>query len=128
MKTVHRQRGRGLLGLFLITCMVGFFVMSAFRIAPGYLEYLSIRDIVIGVAEEYDPDEDTFADMRRKLADYFNTNQIKTLDAKDIEITRRERKVIINASYEQRVPLIWRIDAVVRYDDLEFIAGERYSD
>ena len=128
MKSYRRQQGMGLLGLLLIAMMVGFFVMSAIRIAPGYIEYLSVRDIVIRVVEEYNPEEDTFVDLRRKLADFFNTNQIKSLKPQDIEITRREGKVIVNANYEQRIPLVWRVDAVVRYDDLEFIAGERYSD
>ena len=128
MKSYRRQQGMGLLGLLLIAMMVGFFVMSAIRIAPGYIEYLSVRDIVIRVVEEYNPEEDTFVDLRRKLADFFNTNQIKSLKAQDIEITRREGKVIVNANYEQRIPLVWRVDAVVRYDDLEFVAGERYSD
>lgn len=128
MKTHRSQRGMGLLGMLLIAIMVGFFVMSAIRIAPGYLQYLSIRDIVIRVAEEYQEDQDTIADIRRKIADYFNTNQIKAIDPREVEITRQEGRVIIDASYEERIPLVWRIDAVVKYDDLAFTAGETYSD
>jgi cell division protein FtsB len=128
MKTHRSQRGMGLLGMLLIAIMVGFFVMSAIRIAPGYLQYLSVRDIVIRVAEEYQEEQDTIADIRRKIADYFNTNQIKAIDPREVEITRKEGRVIIDASYEERIPLVWRIDAVVKYDDLAFIAGETYSD
>ena len=126
-RTARQQRGMGLLGLLIIAIMVGFFVMSAIRILPGYLEYMSVRDIVTRVASEYDRDGDTFSELRRKLADYFNTNQIKTLNPRDIEITRDEGDVIINASYEQRIPLVWRIDAIVKYDDLVFVAGETPS-
>ena len=128
MKTHRKQGGMGLLGLLLIAIMVGFFVMSGIRIAPGYIEYLSIRDIVIRVAEEYKEDEDTISDIRRKLADYFNTNQIKAIDSREVEITREDGRVVIDASYEDRIPLVWRVDAIVKYDDLSFIAGETYSD
>ncbi|MEM9314943.1 MAG: DUF4845 domain-containing protein [Pseudomonadota bacterium] len=124
----RRQRGIGLLGMLIIAVMVGFFVMSAIRITPGYFEYLSVREVVIRVAEEYDPNADTFTDLRRKLADYFNTNQIKALHPREIELSRDEGKVVINANYELRIPLVWRIDAVVKYDDLVFIAGQTYSD
>lgn len=127
MSMAGRQRGMGLLGLMLIAIMVGFFVMSAIRILPGYFEYMSVRDIVERVAGEYDRDRDTFSDLRRKLADFFNTNQIKTLSPRDIEISRQDGDVIINANYEQRIPLVWRIDAVVKYDDLVFVAGETPS-
>lgn len=128
MKSMRRQRGMGLLGMLTIAVMVGFFVMSAIRIAPGYIEYQTVRDTVIRVAGEFDGDRDTISDMRRKLAGYFNTNQIKALDYRDIDIARKEGRIIINANYEDRIPLVWRIDAVVKYDDLVFEAGVDYSD
>ena len=127
MRTLKNQRGMGLLGMLAIAVMVGFFVMSGIKIMPGYMEYLSIYDTVARVAEEYDDDEDTISDIRRKLADYFNTNQIRRIHYRDVDITRRD-EVFIKANFEDRIPLVWRIDAVVRYDDLEFMAGERRDD
>jgi hypothetical protein len=128
MRTAYKQRGMGMLGFITIGVMVGFFVMSAIQIAPGYIEYLTIRDISIRVAEEFDEEQDTISDIRRSLAGYLNTNQIKDIDYRDVIIERREGKIIIDSSYEERIPLVWRIDAVVKYADLQFVAGERYSD
>ncbi|MFT7288617.1 MAG: hypothetical protein ACI87W_002739 [Halieaceae bacterium] len=128
MRALGHQKGMGILGLLIIAVMVGFFVMSAIRIAPGYFEYLSVRDIVIRVAGEYREGETTIADIRRSLAGYFNTNQVKGIDYREVDIVRDEGQTIINSSYEDRIPLLWRIDAVVKYDDLVFIAGEDYSD
>jgi hypothetical protein len=128
MVNYRRQQGLGVLGLLIIAVMVGFFVMSGIRIAPGYLEYLTVRDTVIRVAEEFDREEDTIADIRRALAGYFNTNQIKGLDYRDVRIERREGYIFIDANYEQRIPLVWRIDAVVKYDDLVFEAGVPVDD
>ncbi|MFK8041285.1 DUF4845 domain-containing protein [Congregibacter brevis] len=128
MKTRNRQQGMGMLGMLIIAVMVGFFVMSGIRIAPGLIEYQTVRELVIEAAEEYDDDEDTIADIRRTLSGSFNMNQIKTIGPRDVEITREDGKVVLNANYEDRIPLFWRIDAVVKYDDLVFIGGERYSD
>lgn len=127
MRMARRQGGMGLLSLLIIAVMVGFFVMSAIRILPGYIEYMSVRGIVERVAGEYNRDQDTFSDLRRKLADYFNTNQIKALNPQDIELSRDDGDVIINANYEQRLPLVWRFDVIVKYDDLVFVAGETPS-
>jgi hypothetical protein len=44
----------------------------------------------------------------------------RTIDYRDVEIERAEGKIFIDASYEERIPLVWRIDAVVKYDDLVF--------
>ncbi|WOJ93918.1 DUF4845 domain-containing protein [Congregibacter variabilis] len=128
MKTLGRQQGMGMLSMLIIATMVGFFVMSGIRIAPGLIEYQTIRELVIEAAEGFNDDEDTIADIRRHLAGSFNMNQIQTIGPRDVEITREDGKVMINANYEDRIPLFWRLDAVVKYDDLVFIAGERYSD
>ncbi|MEM1141487.1 MAG: DUF4845 domain-containing protein [Pseudomonadota bacterium] len=122
------QRGMGLLGLLIIACMVGFFVMAGIRIAPGYTEYLVVKENVIRVAEEYDENRDTVRTLRIKLATYFNTNQVKGLNARDVVIKREDGEIIIDAGYEDRIPMLWRIDAVVRYDDLKYIAGQKYSE
>ncbi|EED32721.1 conserved hypothetical protein [gamma proteobacterium NOR5-3] len=118
----------GMLSMLIIAVMVGFFVMSGIRIAPGLIEYQTIRELVIEAAEGYDDDEDTIADIRRQLSGSFNMNQIKTIGPRDVQINRENGKVMIDANYEDRIPLFWRIDAVVKYDDLVFVAGERYSD
>lgn len=128
MKTLGRQQGMGMLGMLTIATMVGFFVMSGIRIAPGLIEYGTIRELVIEAAEGFNDDEDTISDIRRQLAGSFNMNQIKTIGPRDVQVTREDGKVMLNANYEDRIPLFWRIDAVVKYDDLVFIAGERYSD
>ena len=103
--------------------------MSAIRIFPGYVEYLTVRDVVIRVAGEFDEEGgDTIADIRRSLAGYLNTNQVKNIAYRDVIIERRDGRLIIDASYEERIPLFWRIDAVVKYDDLQYEAGKDYSD
>ena len=125
--TAYRQRGIGLLGIMAIMIMVGFFVMAGIRVAPGYFEYLTLRDIVKRVATEFNKDGDTIADIRRSLADFLNTNQITAISYKEIIIERREGEIIIDASYEERQPLFWRFDVLVKYDDLEFVAGTKYD-
>lgn len=117
------QRGMSLPGLLVIAMMVGFFVMAAIRIAPKYIEYLTVKEVVERVASEFNRDEDTISDVRRKLATTLNTNQVYDIDYKDIEVYREDGRTWIDARYEARVPMVWRIDAVVRFDDLLFEAG-----
>lgn len=117
------QRGMSLPGLLVIAMMVGFFVMAAIRIAPKYIEYLTVKEVVERVASEFNRDEDTISDVRRRLATTLNTNQVYDIDYKDIEVYREDGRTWIDARYEARVPMLWRIDAVVKFDDLLFEAG-----
>ncbi len=123
MQVPGSQRGMSLPGMLIIALMVGFFVMAAIRIAPSYIEYLTVKEVVGRVASEFNVDEDTIADARRKLATSLNTNQVYDIDYKDIEVYREDGRTWIDARYEARVPMLWRIDAVVKFDDLLFEAG-----
>lgn len=113
--------------MLAIAIMVGFFVMCLLKMGPSYFEYFTIRDVVTRVAAEHDPDSDSIADIRRKLANLFNTNQIYGLKPSEIEVFRKDGKTFIDASYESRIPLFANIDAVIRFDDLEREAGVRQA-
>lgn len=123
MKMRQRQTGMSLPGMLAIGIMVGFFVMCGIRMAPSYFEYLTVKDIVTKVAAEFEPTTDTIADIRRRIASTFNTNQVYGLKPGDVEIFRKEGRTYINANYEARIPVMGRIDAVIRFDDLEMEAG-----
>ncbi len=124
MNTRHRQAGMSIPGMLLIAIMVGFFIMCLIKLAPPYIEYRSVKDIVSKVSVEYVPGKTTIGQMRRRIANLFNTNQITALNSTDVEIYRKGGKTFIDGSYEYRTPIIGRIDAVMRFDDILFVAGQ----
>jgi cytochrome c oxidase assembly protein Cox11 len=124
MNQRQHQRGASMLAMILIAIMVGFFAMCAIRMLPIYFEYLSVKEIIEKVAADYNVKEDSIADIRRRIENLFNTNQIYALKPREVEVFREEGQTRIDASYEVRVPLFWRIDAMLKFDDLEYVAGE----
>ncbi len=125
MNTRQQQRGMSLPGMIVLAMMVGFFVMAAIKLVPAYFEYLSVREIVEKVSAEYEPEVTTIADIRRRLDNLFYTNQIVALKPREVQVFRKDGRTHIDASYEARVPMFWRIDAVLKFDDLEYIAGQQ---
>ncbi len=123
MTARRRQSGMSILGILTIMLMVGFFAMCVIRMAPAYIEYLSVKEIIASIAMETDPAKDDLRDIRRKIANIFNTNQIYLLDPDDVEIYSKEGKTYIDANYEVRLPIVWRIDAVLKFDDLLYEVG-----
>ncbi len=123
MNMRQRQRGMSIPGMIVIAMMVGFFVMAAIRLIPPYAEYMEIKSVVQQVAAEHDPETQSMGQIRRTLATMFNTNQIYDLDARDIDIYRKKGKTYIDASYEMRVPMVGKIDAIIKFDDLVYVAG-----
>ena len=125
MATSKRQQGYSILSILAILIMVGFFVMCIIKMAPAYFEYLSIKEIVTKTADQYDPQTDSIADIRRKIDNLFNTNQIYGISSKEVEIFKEDGTTYIDANHEVRIHIMGRIDAVMMFDDLEVVAGAR---
>ena len=123
MNSPSRQGGMSLLGMLAIAMMVGFFVMCAIRMAPPYFEYLSVRNIVESIASEHGAEQFGLNDIRRRIGNQFNTNQIYHLKPKEVEVYRKDGQTYIDANYEVRIPVMGRIDAVLKFDDLLYVAG-----
>ena len=119
----RRQQGMSMFGILGILIMLGFFAMCAIRMMPVYFEYLSVKDIVSRMADDPETVDMSPGNIRRKLDTVFNTNQIYGLDVKTVEIFRKRGKTYIDASYEVRQPVLWRIDSVLKFDDLLFEVG-----
>jgi Domain of unknown function (DUF4845) len=123
MATRQHQSGMSILGILAILIMLGFFAMNIIRMTPPFLEYLSVKDVIARTAMDSETVELSNSDIRRKISKIFNTNQIYLLDAKDIEIFSKGGKTFIDANYEVRLPVVWKIDSVLTFDDLLYEVG-----
>lgn len=119
----RRESGMSLLGTLCVLFMLGFFAMCLIRMAPTYFEYLTVKSIISKIAIENDPGVESNASIRRKIASVFNSNQIYQLAPKDVQIYRSKGKTYIDADYEVRLPIAWRIDVVLKFDDLLYQVG-----
>ncbi|MCP4465157.1 MAG: DUF4845 domain-containing protein [Halieaceae bacterium] len=124
MMTRSRQHGMGIFGILGVLAMLGFFAMCIIKMTPPYLEFLSIRDIVTDIVKDPDSVDKSSSEIRRKLDYTFNTNQIYELDWKDVEVYQKKGRHYIDARYEVRMPIMWRVDAVLKFDDLLFEIGD----
>jgi hypothetical protein len=123
MITHRRQSGMSILGIICILAMLGFFAMCIIRMSPPYFEYLSVKDIIVRIATEPETIGKSSSDIRRKIDFVFNTNQIYELNYKDVKVFDKSGKKYIDANYEVRIPIMWKIDAVLKFNDLLYQVG-----
>jgi hypothetical protein len=123
MITHRRQSGMSIFGILGILLMLGFFALCIIRMTPPYFEFLTVRDIVKRIALEPETAQASTGDLRRKLYMIYHTNQIYEANANEVKIFNRSGKRYIDARYEVRIPILWRIDAVLKFDDLAYEVG-----
>ncbi len=113
-----RQRGFSFWGIALNVLIFGAFLVAVLRMAPLYVEYLTVKDVIARAGAEYDPSKQGLGDIRTHIRKLLNTSQIYVITADDVEIIREKGKVVIDANYEVRFPLVWIIDGVMKFEDL----------
>ena len=124
MRLRQRQAGMSMWGILVVTIMAGFYVLCIVKLVPIYTEYLSVKEILTKVAKEHQPGTTTTGQMRRRLDNLFNTNQIYGLKPSEVEIYRKGGKTFIDGNYEGRVTIAGQLDVVLRFDDLLLVAGQ----
>lgn len=110
--------GFNVLTLSLNLFLLGASLVLLLRIVPGYFEYLAVKDLIARAAAEYDPGSESITDLRSRLSKLLNTNQIYDTTIDDIRIYRERGVIVIDANYEKRIPLVWILDGVLKFDDL----------
>jgi hypothetical protein len=118
--TRTRQGGLTAWGFLLYVLVFGGALVIVLRIAPSYLEYLTVKDIVERSVDEFDPQTQSTAEVRTRIRKLLQTSQVYVIDAGDIEIYRERNKIVIDANYEVRFPLFWIVDGVMNFEDLIF--------
>jgi len=124
MNMRRSQSGMSVIGMLVIGTMVGFFVMCGVRMVPPYMEYLTVKQLVTKVAAEHTGEQVVIPDIRRRIANLFNTNQIYGLSPRDVKVYRKAGKTYIDARYEVRTPVAGMVHAVMEFDDLKFVVGD----
>jgi len=115
-----QQKGFTFWTLLVYLLVFGGVLILSLRIAPSYLEYLTVKDIVERSVEGFDPQTQSSTEIRTRIRKLLQTSQVDVIDASDIEIYRERGKIVVDANYEVRFPLFWIVDGVMNFEDLIF--------
>ena len=112
------SRGFSIWTLSFNLLLLGAGLVLILRLLPGYVEYMTVKDLISRAASEHDARTDTIPDLRTRLAKLLTTNQINDTTIEDIRIYRERGVIVIDANYENRFSLVWILDGVMKFDDL----------
>jgi hypothetical protein len=108
---VRRQRGLSLIGLIFVGLIVAVLMLVAFRIVPAVNEYLAVDRAVQKIRNE----GSTVRDIRNAFERYAQIDDIKSIGAKDLDITKDGDRVVISYAYSYSVPLLDNVRLVIDF-------------
>ncbi len=116
----RRQAGFTFWSIVFYVLVLGSAMVLALRIAPSYLEYRTVRDIMQRAVNEWNPSEQGTMVVKTRIRKLLQTSQVYVINAEDVKVYRDKNDVVLDASYETRFPLFWIVDGVMVFDDLVF--------
>ena len=113
---MRRHRGVTLTGFLLVAVVLIFAALLLFKIGPPYVEFMSIQSNLRAIAN----DPEGRAGVRRVVEDLFDRRSaienINSVSAKDIIISRVGDNVVLSFEYTVCVPIVFNIRACMDYN------------
>ena len=101
-QTRHRQRGASLIGLIFIGVIVVALLILGARIVPAVVEYIAIERAVQKIKNE----ASTVRDIQTAFERHRTIDDITSITASDLDITKEGDKIVISYAYAKKIPIL----------------------
>jgi hypothetical protein len=116
---MKRQSGITLIGFVIILVIAAFFIYTAMKLVPAYMDYLNVSKALNTVATQSSSGDMSVADVQRQLdtqqlSQYFADEDI---DAKNITVVSAPSGGrSLRLSYDKKIPWLYNIDFLVHFE------------
>jgi hypothetical protein len=110
-----KERGITFLGLVILVSFLGIFAYAIIRLAPVYLEYLTVSKAMTGLKADA-VRELSVKGIRAAIGKRLDVDDVKSITEQDFEVTREGRAWQVHGKYDADVPFIGNLSFVVHFD------------
>ncbi len=114
----RNQTGLTLMSFIVVLAVLGFFAFIGMKLFPMYERGYSVRSALKGIANEAgvaDKEPDQIKDELFKRFDVgYVDDSIVSRDK--VKVERGDNGLVISVDYEERVPMLYNLDVVGRFD------------
>ena len=104
------KKQRGLSGIVIILILIGIVLtaIGGMKVAPAYLEYMSVKKAVSGIVQGGEA-RGTVPEIRRAFDKRAQVDDVTVITSGDLEITKEGGEVVIAFNYPKKVPLFGNV-------------------
>ncbi|ENO88537.1 DUF4845 domain-containing protein [Thauera linaloolentis] len=110
----RHQRGVSLVGVLLIGAIGVCVLLMAFRSVPAVTEYMAIQRTVGVLAAEGDNGA-SVAELRQGFGRRSEVDDISSVTAADLEITKEGNQTVVEVHYERVVPMVANVSLLIDF-------------
>jgi hypothetical protein len=114
-----REQGASFVSILMVMIVIGVFLAVGFKLFTPYKDHATFKSIVENVIYDRDLVGKESRAIRRTIYDRAIINQVRAeLSREDfLKIENIDGKIHFDLVYEERVPMFYNVDAVVKFNE-----------
>ena len=109
------QSGLSLVGVMLVGSMAAAVVLLGLRLVPVVSEYFGIKRALASVAGAANPQTATVPELRNAFAKRAIVDDISSITASDVDITKENGRIVMSVDYSRKVPLFSNVSLMIEF-------------
>lgn len=110
------QRGVSLNGLMIGGVIFALVALLAMKTAPEYMEYGTAVKAIKATATDPSLKDASVAQVRTAFSKRADIDNIKSVDPKELDITKEGGELVISFSYQRKVPLFYNVSLLLDFE------------
>ena len=115
---VKSEAGMTMLGMLCVVMLVAGSMLVVMKVAPVYVDDYAIAKALKAVGEESGIGYSNKREIRKILTKRLSVDYTRELADDEIKVIKSGKELRIEISYEARVPLVYNLDVVARFEHL----------
>jgi hypothetical protein len=112
---MHNQKGVSMSGFLLWSILICFALLLAFKIGPPYFEYITIQKQLQAMGRDSEVQSGQRRDVENAFLKRSMIEDIKSITAKDLVISKEADGVVISAEYTTCVQVVGNLRACMDF-------------
>ena len=113
---MHRkQSGLSLISLFFVAMGIVFLSIAIMKVVPAYIEYVSIKKVLSTMVADPELANAKSAQIRGSFTRRSQIDNITSISANDLVISRNNDQLVLSAQYQVQKPLFSNIGVYINF-------------
>ncbi len=113
--TKKKQSGLSLVGVLLVGTILAAVIVLGLKLIPVVSEYFGIKRAINAVAGTADPQVATVPQLRSAFTKRALVDDISSISASDLDITKENGQIVISVDYSRKVPLFSNVNLLIDF-------------
>ena len=110
----RRMLGLGLVQLIVLLATIGFVGLMLAKVMPSYIEYFNVKKMFAAM-DQTGETKGTVREIRQAYDRRNAIEDVKSVRAEDIEVTKEAGETVLTATWSARVPLVYNVSACLDF-------------